>query len=62
MATLYSKGNVIMFFSIVIDFIHKNNKILMEAMKNINVTQLDGYNHAFKERLQFFKAQDKKVN
>jgi hypothetical protein len=34
----------------------------MEAMKNINVTQLDGYNHTFKERLQFFKAQDKKVN
>lgn len=34
----------------------------MEAMKNINVTQLDGYNHTFKEHLQFFKAQDKKVN
>jgi hypothetical protein len=34
----------------------------MEAMKKINATQLDGYNHTFKERLQFFKAPNKKVN
>jgi hypothetical protein len=50
MAILYSKENVI-FFSIAIASINKNNKILMEAMKKINVTQLDGYNCTFKERL-----------
>jgi hypothetical protein len=48
--------------SIIIDSTNKNNKILMEAMKKINVMQLDGYNHTFKEHLQFFKARNKKVN
>jgi hypothetical protein len=33
----------------------------MEAMEKINVTQLDGHNHTFKEHLQYLKAQDKKV-
>ncbi len=34
----------------------------MEAMENISVTQLARHNHIFKEHLQYFKTQDKKVN
>jgi len=66
--TIFAHGNIILkrkcnyVFYIVIDFTNKNNKILMEAMKKINVTQLDGYNRTFKECLQFFKARDEKVN
>ncbi len=38
-----------MFFFVIIDSINKNNKILMEAMDMINVTQLDGHNRTFEE-------------
>jgi hypothetical protein len=55
--TILAHGNIILkrkcnyVLSIVIDSTNKNNKVLMEAMKKINVVQLDGYNHTFKERL-----------
>jgi hypothetical protein len=38
-------------FSFIIDFTNKNKKNHMEAMKMINVTEVDGYNHPFKEHL-----------
>jgi hypothetical protein len=41
MAILEWKESAILFFSFVIGSTNKNNKILMDAMEKINVTQLE---------------------
>jgi len=52
-STTVAHGNVVIkkkhnFFSLIIDSINKNNKIIMEAMEMINAKQLDGHNCTFK--------------